>query len=124
MRETPSSKPTYVEVKNRYNTIKASDEKNVWDNLDTLARASGGKSYLVQIVPKKPERYDEPWRVSGRSSRDHVRCCDGATAYTYAFKRENALQEFYEVFPDILSDVTGINYDKAGIEQIYALSMP
>lgn len=122
--ETPTSKPNHVEVKNRYNTIKASDEKDVWDKLDMLARTNNSVSYLVQIVPKNPVRYDKPWSVSGRPERDHVRCCDGATAYAWAFKKENALEELYEVFPDILSDVLGRSYDKTGMRDYYFISMP
>ena len=76
-----SKRAMAVEVKNRYNTIKASDEKKVWDTLDMLARSNGTTSYIIQIVPKTPERYDRPWRVSGRDERSNVRCCDGATGY-------------------------------------------
>lgn len=122
--ETPTSKPIHVEVKNRYNTIKASDEKDVWDKLDMLARTNNSVSYLVQIVPKNPVRYDKPWSVSSRPERDHVRCCDGATAYAWAFKKENALEELYEVFPDILSDVLERSYDKTGMRDYYFISMP
>lgn len=124
VRETSNSKPIHVEVKNRYNTIKASDEKDVWDKLDMLARTNGSKSYLVQIVPKEPSRYDRPWNVSGRPEREHVRCCDDATAYAWAFHRDNALKELYEVFPDILSEVLGRRYDKTGMVKYYAISMP
>lgn len=124
VRETPASKPIHVEVKNRYNTIKASDEKDVWDKLDMLARTNNSVSYLVQIVPKDSVRYDKPWKVSGRPERDHVRCCDGATAYAWAFKRENALEELYAVFPDILSDVLGRSYDKTGMIDYFYISMP
>lgn len=122
--ETPTSKPVHVEVKNRYNTIKASDEKDVWDKLDMLARTNNSVSYLVQIVPKNPVRYDKPWNVSGRPVRDHVRCCDGATAYAWAFKKEDALEELYAVFPDILSDVLGRSYDKTGMRDYFFISMP
>lgn len=122
--ETPYSKPVHVEVKNRYNTIKASDEKDIWDKLDMLARTNASVSYLVQIVPKVPVRYDKPWRVSGRPERDNVRCCDGATAYTWAFGRETALEELYDVFPDILSDVIHSDYDKSGMMKYYSISMP
>ena len=124
VRETPTSKPIHVEVKNRYNTIKASDEKDVWDKLDMLARTNNSVSYLVQIVPKEPVRYDKPWNVSGRPERDHVRCCDGATAYAWAFKKENALEELYAVFPDILSDVLDRAYDKTGMTDYFFISMP
>lgn len=125
VRETSDSKPIAVEIKNRYNTIKASDEKDMWDRLDMLARSNNSKSYLVQIVPKTPERYDRPWKVSGRTERDTVRCCDGATAYTWAFKKEDALGELYEAFPDILRDVMGGKpFDKAGMHEYYFVSLP
>lgn len=115
-----------VEVKNRYNTIKASDEKSMWDKLDLLSRSQGGVGYIVQIVPKTAERYDRPWQVSGRQPRETVRCCDGATAYELAFHRRDALKELYGAFPDILTDVfrSAPYGDKEGILQYYAISMP
>lgn len=100
-----SKRAMAVEVKNRYNTIKASDESEVWDKLDMLARANGTTSYLIQIVPKTPERYDKPWKVSGRDLRENVRCCDGVTGYAWAFSNNSALRELYEAFPLILQDV-------------------
>ncbi len=123
--EDSSSKPVAVEVKNRYNTIKASDEKNIWDKLDMLAKSHGSVAYLVQIVPKTLERYDRPWKVSGRSESDRVRCCDGATAYAWAFYRHDALKELYEAFPDILNEVVGgRDFDKTGMMQYFAMSIP
>ena len=114
-----------VEVKNRYNTIKASDEKDMWDRLDMLARSNGTTSYIVQIVPKTPKRYDLPWRVSGRTPRENVRCCDGATAYAWAFGCENALEELYDAFPLILEDVLGVDsFDTVGFSEYFVVSMP
>ena len=125
VRETPDAKPMAVECKNRFNTIKGSDEKNMWDKLDNLARANGATSYIVQIVPKKPERYDRPWKVSGRPVRENVRCCDGATAYARAFKREKALEELYAAFPSILEDVVDKgNFDASGMREYFVISMP
>lgn len=51
-------KPLVAEVKNRFNTIKASDEKEVWDTLDPAAKTHGAIAYIFQIVPKTSERYD------------------------------------------------------------------
>lgn len=101
-------KTLVAEVKNRYNTIKSSDEKKVWDQLDLDARSTDSVAYVFQIVPKDHARYDRPWKVSGRSERDHVRCCDGATAYEMVFGREDALQELYEAFPALLRDALGL----------------
>lgn len=120
------NKPIIAEVKNRFNTIKASDEKKLWDQLDMLARSTNSVAYVFQIVPEKCEQYDRPWNVSGREPRENVRCCDGVTAYNMVFKRKNALQEIYGVLPDIFSDVTGkaTVIDKSASESLYYCSFP
>ncbi|NMM95382.1 Eco47II family restriction endonuclease [Bifidobacterium sp. DSM 109960] len=119
-------KPLVAEVKNRFNTIKASDEKEVWDTLDLAAKTHGAVAYIFQIVPKTSERYDQPWKVSGRPVKEHIRCCDGATAYDMVFKRENALKDLYEVFPLIMDDVVGDNVqiDHDIAEKMYSESIP
>lgn len=98
-------KPGYFEVKNRFNTIKASDEKDVWDKLKFLAQSNGAVSYLVQVIPGAGEPYDRPWVPSGRTSDERVRCCDGVTAYAFAFDRPTALHELYRAMPAVLDDV-------------------
>lgn len=98
-------KPGYFEVKNRFNTIKASDEKDVWDKLKFLAQSNGAVSYLVQVIPGAREPYDRPWVPSGRTSDERVRCCDGVTAYAFAFDRPTALHELYRAMPAVLDDV-------------------
>lgn len=110
------AKEVIVEVKNRYNTIKASDEKNLWDSLENLARSQGKIAYVFQIVPKNSERFDQPWKVSGRETREHVRHCDGNTAYTMVFGRENALYEVYSALPRILDDIRESRSDFDGEE--------
>ncbi|WP_406717115.1 Eco47II family restriction endonuclease [Trueperella pyogenes] len=117
-------KEVIVEVKNRFNTIKAADEKLLWDKLENLARSQGKVAYLFQIVPKDRKRFDQPWKVSGRSSRVYVRHCDGATAYAMVFKRENALHEIYEAFPAVLNEVleAEIRFEMGDLDDLYRMS--
>ena len=98
-------KPIVAEVKNRFNTIKASDEKRVWDDIDKTARSMDAVGYLIQIIPKSAERYDEPWCPSGRVSRQNVRHCDGVTGYELVFGYPQALPELLKTFPDVIDDV-------------------
>ena len=98
-------KPVVVEVKNRFNTIKASDEKNVWDKLNEAAKLMKARAYLFQITPKEPVRYNRPWCPSGRSESNRVWCCDGVTAYEMVFGHATALQELYLALPHILRDI-------------------
>lgn len=125
-RDARFGKPIFAEVKNRFNTIKASDEKNLWDTLDLTAKTNNAVSYVFQIVPKTVERYDREWRVSGRPEKGTVRCCDGATAYEMVFNRKNALYELYEAFPCILADVLGDDspIDPDRVKDLYYGSFP
>lgn len=102
-------KPIVAEVKNRFNTIKSSDEKETWDKIDQAARLSGAQGYLFQIVPREAARYDQEWAPSGRSAKSTVRCCDGATAYELVFEYKDALHELYVALPRILADVKAKN---------------
>lgn len=98
----------YAEVKNRFNTIKSSDESELWTRLRDIKKPvpRPATSFLFQIVPKTTERYNKPWKPSGVAMREDVRHCDGATAYDLVFERENALHDLLLVFPKLLADVS------------------
>ena len=121
-----------AEVKNRFNTIKSSDEQDVWDKIDTVARASNAQGFLFQIVPESAMRYDKLWEPSGRHAKDTVRCCDGATAYEIVFEHKDALFELYLALPEIIEDIKSRNGLSQGaprpsqgdMERLYHTVMP
>lgn len=98
----------YAEVKNRFNTIKSSDEADLWIRLRDVKKPvpKPSTAFLFQIIPKTTTRYNKPWIPSGVAQRDDVRHCDGATAYDLVFERDNVLHELLLAFPKILSDVS------------------
>lgn len=100
-------RPVVVEVKNRFNTIKASDEPRVWDAIDNACKVVGdnAQGYLFQITPKTPHRYDHEWTPSNRAAKKNVRVCDGATAYEIVFGERHALKELFIAMPKILQAV-------------------
>lgn len=113
-----------AELKMRYNTIKASDECNTWDKLKDTVNIFGQKStvgYIFQLVPKNREAYNEPWKVSKRSSCEYVRRADGVTAYHLVTGDPNALYNllqhlpyiFIKAFPELEFKV-----DKTSLEEI------
>jgi len=98
-------KPVVAEVKNRFNTIKASNEKDMWDLIDQASRLNSAQGYLFQITPPSPERYDMMWEPSGRRAKANVRVCDGATAYEIVFGVPDALKQLYMALPGIFADI-------------------
>lgn len=95
-----------IEVKMRHNTIKASDEKGLWDKLEGAVKVYGGSrenvGYIIQIVPKHQAAYDRPWKVSGRSELEYVRAADGVTGYHLVTGEPSALFDLLRLMPDVL----------------------
>lgn len=113
-------KPIVAEVKNRFNTIKASDQPVVWRKIKDATSVSGAQGYLFQITPRYQERVDEPWKVSGLTEHPLVRVCDGVTAYELVFEVTDALMQLYLALPHILSDILqelGRSGDRAIFDQ-------
>lgn len=112
-----------AELKMRYNTIKASDEHVVWDQLKDAVNVIGQKhtvGYLFQLVPKNRASYDREWKVSGRPTVKYVRCADGVTAYHIVTKDPNALYDllqhlpyiFIKAFPELQLEVDDSRFEK------------
>lgn len=107
--------PVIVEVKNKFNTIKASDEAKIWRDLYAAWKTllgRKGNAYLIQINSKDSERYDRPWEPSGVAKSENVRVCDGATAYERIFGQKDALFELFNAFSFIITDVVK-HYDQS-----------
>lgn len=100
----PGRAKLVAEVKMRYNTIKASDEKEMWDKIDAAARVMGAAAgYIFQIIPKSTAPYDRPWVVSGRTPNERVRAADGVTAYHIVTGVPNALNELIHAMPYVMT---------------------
>ncbi|WP_216402864.1 Eco47II family restriction endonuclease [Arcanobacterium phocae] len=118
-------RPVYAEVKNRFNTIKGSDQKNLWDDLERHVKANGAVGYVFQIIPKKAERYDQPWKVAGRPVREDIRHCDGVTAYELVYGEPEALFQLYRALPLIFRDIIGSDSLVEGeIAELFFRSLP
>ncbi len=98
-----------AEVKNKHNTVKASDEASVYDKLLGLVGTSGAyrgyRAYYAVIVPKRTTPMDEPFTPSDNASgvkksrNEKIRKVDGYSFYALATEREAALHELFEALP-------------------------
>lgn len=116
------SKLIVAEVKNKFNTVKGSDQVTVYDHLESLVmpKASiykGFTAYYVEIIPKplsgKPRKYDVPFRPSDKETKTlrpenpQIRKIDGKSFYALVTNDENALQDLYNVLPFVIGNLTG-----------------
>lgn len=81
-----------AEVKNKHNTMNASNREKVISDLDTAVRqkGQGWTAYLVIIVPKKPERFKH------HHGNRAVYEIDGASFYELVTGEANALHDLFE----------------------------
>ncbi|MDE2760320.1 MAG: Eco47II family restriction endonuclease [Paracoccaceae bacterium] len=91
-------KSIIAEVKNKHNTMNASNRAKVIEDLETAIRQKRGNwsAYLVQIIPKSPHR-DK--KLVGK----RVYEIDGASFYALATGYDNALHELFDIFCERLS---------------------
>ncbi|MYB33612.1 MAG: Eco47II family restriction endonuclease [Gammaproteobacteria bacterium] len=88
-----------AEVKNKHNTMNATNMRKVVSDLETALRQKRGKwrGYLVIIVPKKPHRY-----TKSLSSSKNVIEIDGASFYELATGHKTALRDLYDVVEEMI----------------------
>jgi len=99
-----------AEIKNKYNTIKASDKIGLYDTFKNLVLVKTGKyyayqAYYVEVIPKNPARYEKMFAPSDRKTghkapeNELIRQMDGASFYALATGHDNALALLYKALP-------------------------
>ncbi|CAI3949851.1 unnamed protein product [Commensalibacter communis] len=99
-----------AEIKNKYNTVKQSDLIGIYSTLENLVmpktqKYKGYTSYYVEIIPRKPHRFNECFIPSNNKTGDHpprnelIRRIDGASFYELVTNDKQALAKIYNVIP-------------------------
>ncbi|PCK05784.1 MAG: restriction endonuclease [Alteromonadaceae bacterium] len=110
-----------AEVKNKHNTVtggKLADQYKTLANLvnPKASRFRGYTAYFVNIIPKKPERFNKCFTPSDKSTGmqlaadEGIRIIDGASFYSLVSLRENALEELYDALPKIIEAIFRNDY--------------
>lgn len=96
-----------AEVKNKFNTLNAAGAARLYGQLaDAVSKKGhqyyGYTAYYVEIIPRKPERYDQPFTPSDPSTgspcpeHPRVRRIDGHSFYALATGVPDALDQVFE----------------------------
>jgi Eco47II restriction endonuclease len=106
-----------AEIKNKYNTVKASDKTVIYKKLDDLVNIKSSNykdytGYYVVIIPNSAQRFNRPFTPSDPASgqrkqtKDNVREIDGCSFYKIATGYDDALLQIFESLPKILTKMT------------------
>jgi hypothetical protein len=126
--ECPSQK-IIAEVKNKYNTVKGSDQVKIYDNFANLVLHKGQAyrgytAYYVEIIPNKPIPYNIEFTPSDnqtgqrRPSNPQIRRIDGKTFYALVTGQADALDNLYDLLPSLIESCSSIKYRFADLRQI------
>jgi len=118
-------KKIIAEVKNKHNTVTGGKLADQYYSLERLvtpkaSQYKGYKSYFVNIIPRKPEKFDSPFEPSDKDKgikcpkNESIRIIDGASFYTLVTGRKLALQELYDALPLIIEDIFQNEYGISG----------
>lgn len=128
-------KRVVVELKNKHNTVKKSDLKNVYDELQEAvmhktSRYRGFTAYYATIIPSSQERFNRPFTPPDNATRTQksnnplILEIDGYSFYTLATGCESALAELYQALPIIIKAVLTEdqfqNYPQDHLDQLMA----
>ncbi len=104
------SKRMLAEIKNKHNTLNATNRQQVIDDLDTTVKQERGDwtAYLVLIIPKEPKRYKV--REKGKSRKIYE--IDGASFYTMITGEPDAIHDLFSVTSAVLQKKSGIDFSK------------
>lgn len=109
-------KKIIAEIKNKHNTLKGSDRSGMYHKLDDLIMKKGQKykdftAYYVEIIPKKPIRYNHPFTPSDSSKgskcalNEQIRVIDGYSFYALATGVDNALEQIFTALPLVIKQL-------------------
>ncbi len=106
-----------AEIKNKHNTVKGSDRKGIYDNLEGAIRNYEGQfgcqftGYYVEIIPDGGNQYNDPFcppdntqQGKKRTLNENIRLMSGPLFYELMTGDMDALKKLVEVLPKVLSD--------------------
>ncbi|MCX7087573.1 MAG: Eco47II family restriction endonuclease [Methylococcales bacterium] len=105
-----------AEIKNKHNTVKKSDLKAVYDELQAAvlhktSKYHGYTSYYVTVIPASKKRFVKEFTPSDnetktvRQANNHILEIDGYSFYALVTSEPEALKQLYQVLPAVIKDV-------------------
>ena len=125
-----------AEIKNKYNTISGGKLSDLYYSLDKQISPKssiykGYTAYYVAIVTNKGKRFNKTFTPSDKDKgekcplNEHIREIDGASFYSLVTGYENALEELFDVLPEVIqfcSDGKYVIKDKAKLKEFFKLA--
>jgi Eco47II restriction endonuclease len=105
-----------AEVKNKHNTVKKSDLKDVYDELQSAvlhktSKYNGYTAYYVTVIPASSKRFEKEFTPSDnetktvRQGNKLIQEIDGYSFYALVTGEQNALKQLYQALPVAIKEM-------------------
>jgi hypothetical protein len=100
------SKTIFIELKNRWNTVKGSDMIHMWDKMKDIVanKYPGSTAYWGFINEKTGSSGEAVWTHQG-NSHPNVKKIWGKSVYKLVTGKDNSLEKVWNVLPNVLDAV-------------------
>lgn len=123
---------TIAEVKNKYNTVKGSNQINIYRELENLVMDKnsiyhGYTAYYVTVIPKSSKRFNTEFTPSDNKKGNKcpanplIRKIDGASFYDLVTGESNSLEQLFDYLPEILKahNKIDLSHDIVSIKKFF-----
>jgi hypothetical protein len=104
-----------AEIKNKYNTVKGSDQVKIYDHLEMQVTTKGHQykgvtGYYVEVIPKGGQRYNREFTPSDREQGQQrkanalIRQINGYSFYGFVTGVPDALGQLFSALPDVIEE--------------------
>lgn len=96
----------FIELKNKHNTLKGEDHKNVFDKLKRVLDSNPkSKVYYAYIIPKNPGSGERIWKPAQRTPNQSILEAWGCRVYEIVTGDGEALIKTWKILPLAISDL-------------------
>jgi hypothetical protein len=105
-----------AEIKNKFNTVKGSDQIAIYDSLAKSLKDPGNEgytAYFVTVITKDKKPYNKPFTPPDHKTKEwrplneKIRMIDGKSFYDLATGVENALEKLFDILPTLIGEELG-----------------
>ena len=118
-----------AEIKNKHNTISGGKLSDLYYSLDGLISPKssiykGFIAYYVTIIPKTQKRFNIPFTPSVKEKgercpvNENIRQIDGASFYSLVTRSDNALENLFDVLPNVILECSHGKYVVKNIDKL------
>jgi len=114
---------------NKYNTISGGKLADLYYSLERLISPQssiykGYAAYYVAIIPQRGKRYNKPFTPSDKDkgekcpANSQIREIDGASFYSLVTGYDSALEDLFDVLPEVIRECTEGKYKKLDLKEL------